>query len=308
MITVLSLNTAIDRVLVVPGFQPGNVYRAESARPYAGGKGLNVVRALYRLGVPVRVVGFLGGSPRAFVEERCTAMGVEQHWVETAEESRTCAIIVDSGSGEQTVVNEPGPTVTDADLEELRTTLTRATASGDVLCISGSAPPGAPDRLYAEIVRLMHERGVRVLADVSGTVLRLTLDARPWAVAPNLDECLAAFSDTDRSRVTAVQMARRLVDYAELALLTLGRDGLVVADGSRAWLLRPPPVETVNAVGSVDAFVAGFLAGIARRLSPLEAARLGVACGASNAARLEPDIGDPDEVEALAAAVRIEQV
>lgn len=308
MITVLSLNTAIDRVLVVPGFEPGRVYRAERAHPYAGGKGLNVVRALYRLGAAVRVIGFLGGSPKPFVEERCTAMGVGQHWVETAGESRTCAIIVDPGSGEQTVVNEPGPTVADADLERLRSVLQAATVSGDVLCISGSAPPGAPDGLYAEIVRSMHDRGVRVLADVSGAVLRLTLDAHPWAVAPNLDECVAAFSDVDRSRVTPADMAKRLVEHAELALLTLGREGLVVADGRHAWLLHPPPVETVNAVGSGDAFVAGFLAGIARDLSPLDAARLGVACGASNAARLEPDIGTPDEVETLAAAVTVEPV
>jgi len=306
VISVLSLNTAIDRVFVVPGFQVGRVYRAESVQAYAGGKGLNVVRALRRLDVPTRVVGFLGGAPTPFIEERCAAIGVDQRWVPTADESRTCAIIVDPDSHHQTVVNEPGPTVGDADLNRLRGTLEDATLPGDILCISGSAPPGAPDDLYAQIVRSMRARGVRVLADVSGRVLRLTLDAHPWAVAPNVDECLAAFSPPGSP--APVELLERLTEYAEHALLTLGRDGLLYAgsESSHRWHLRPPDVRTVNAVGSGDALAAGFLAGIAEGLTGLEAARLGVACGASNAGRLEPDIGPRDGVESLMGGVRIE--
>ena len=103
-------------------------------------------------------------------------------------------------------------------------------------------------------------------------------------------------------------MARLLTEYTENALLTLGRDGLIYARRDEGWRLRPPEVQTVNAVGSGDAFVAGFAAGIARGMRSVESARLGVACGASNAGRLEPNIGTLDEIEELAAGVRIERL
>lgn len=304
MIVILSLNTAVDRVMLVPHFEVGKVYRAERLLAYAGGKGLNVARALRNLGEPVRVVGFLGGSPGSFLRERCAALGIDQRWVEIEDESRTCVIVVDPASGEQTVVNEPGPTVTEFDLDRLRRTLREATSPGDFLCISGSAPPGVPDDFYAAIVRELRTREVRVLADVSGTVLRLTLDARPWAVAPNQDETAAAFSCNDNP----VLLARRLAQYTEHALLTLGSRGVIYAHDGSVWRLEPPPVQTVNAVGSGDAFAAGFLAGMERGLQPLDAIKLGIACGASNASRLEPEIGPAAEIEHLTRQVTVTQL
>jgi len=69
---------------------------------------------------------------------------------------------------------------------------------------------------------------------------------------------------------------------------------------------RQPAIQTVNAVGSGDACVAGFLAGIIRGLPPLDAIQLGVACGAANAARFEPGIESIAEVERLSSSVRID--
>jgi tagatose 6-phosphate kinase len=120
-------------------------------------------------------------------------------------------------------------------------------------------------------------------------------------VSPNEEETAAAFSSHD----DPAHLARRLAGYADQALLTLGRRGVIYAHGSCAWQLEPPQVHTVNAVGSGDAFAAGFLAGRERGLQPLDAVKLGIACGASNASRLEPEIGPPDEVEELAGRIRV---
>ena len=304
MIVVLSLNTAVDRVVRIPEFVAGHVYRGEDAEFHAGGKGLNVARALRRLGEPVRVVGFLGGMPREFIRRGCAELGIEQRWVEIEGETRTCVIVVDPASESQTVVNEPGPMVREEEVRRLREELRRSTAPGDLLCISGSAPPGVPDDCYAQIIGDLQPREVRVLADVSGKVLRLALEAHPWAVAPNYEETVAAFSRGG----SEVEMAELLTEYTEHALLTLGRDGVLYAHQGAAWRLRPPNIRTVNAVGSGDAFVAGFLAGVARGLDSLDAVRLGVACGASNASRLEPNIGPMEEIEELAEGVSVEPV
>src|SRR5438270_1460463 len=119
MIVVLSLNTAVDRVLQVPGFAPGTVMRVREARAFAGGKGINVARNVRRLGLPVRVVGFLGGSPWDLIETQCGALGIETRWVRTEGETRTCVTVVDPESDRQTVLNEPGPEVRPDEVERL---------------------------------------------------------------------------------------------------------------------------------------------------------------------------------------------
>jgi tagatose 6-phosphate kinase len=304
VIVVLSLNTAIDRVLQVPGFIPGTVMRAREAKAFAGGKGVNVARNVRRLGLPVRLTGFLGGSPCDLIETQCSDMGIETRWVPIGGETRTCVTVVDSQEGTQTVLNEPGPEVQSQEVEALVAELTRSVNSGDLLCISGSAPPGVPDDLYGQIVREVQARGARVLVDASGAPLRSALHASPWAITPNEDESRTVVSHAG----SAVDVARSLSSEAEIVLVTLGRDGCILATAGDVWRVQPPSVQEINAVGSGDAFAAGFLTGIERGETALKATCLAVACGASNAARLEPWIGSTEEVEALERQVRAKQV
>jgi fructose-1-phosphate kinase PfkB-like protein len=179
----------------------------------------------------------------------------------------------------------------------LAVTIREAVSPADLLCISGSAPPGVPDDFYAGIVAEQQRYGVRVLVDVSGLPLRLAWEARPWAVKPNLAEARAAFATND----DGASMALRLAERAEHALVTGGVDGIWNASGGRVKEHLPPPVIAVNAVGSGDALAAGFLVGIESGMPAEEAVRLGLACGAANAMRLEPGVGSRDEVESTRA-------
>ncbi|HEY8686829.1 MAG TPA: hexose kinase [Chloroflexota bacterium] len=302
MIVVLSLNTAIDRLMLVPGFAGGQVYRAERSVAVAGGKALNVARVLRRLGHPVRVVGMLGGMPESFVRTWCDREGIEGHWVRIEMDSRTCVIVVDPQSAHQTVLNEPGPRLNSSDMRRIDAAIEQTTQEGDTLCISGSAPPGVAASFYADLIVRMRERGIRVLVDTAGAALRLALDALPWAAAPNASECATALSHAEDPPTLIAALSERV----EHAILTIGSEGLLYAHGDRIWRVRPPAIQTVNAVGSGDACVAGFLAGIIRGLPPLDAIQLGVACGAANAARFEPGIESVAEVERLSSLVRID--
>ena len=301
MILVLSLNTAIDRTIVVRGLHLGEVHRAQSVHLYAGGKGLNVARALRRLEQQVRVVGWLGGAPERFVRSQCADLGIEQRWINIADESRTCVIVLDPDSGEQTVVNEPGPQVSEAETEQLLVELRRSAQPGDILCISGSTPPGVPDTLYSQIITDLRRLDVRVLVDTSGPALRESVAARPWAIAPNYEECVATFGAASMP----AGITRQLAGTVEHALVTLGAEGVLYGHADQIVRALPPRVQAVNAVGSGDAFVAGWLTGMNRGDDPEDALCLAVACGASNASRLEPEVGSADEVQRLLAQVEI---
>lgn len=299
MIVVLSLNTALDRTLLVPGFRTGQVFRAERVVVTAGGKGLNVARTVRQLGSTVRVIGFLGGAPTQFVEQSCAADGIEQRWVRTAEDSRTCIIVMDPESADQTVINEEGPYVSALETEELWKNVLDSTGPDDLVSISGSAPPGVQDGFYGRLVGAVQEGGTRVLVDVSGAAFAGALPYRPWAVAPNMDEASTALGISGSPE----EVARSLAQRAEHALLTLGSRGVIHGHDSEMTWYRPPAVASGNAVASGDAFAAGFLVGTERGWPVDRSVRLGIACGASNASRPFPGIGDADEIERLMAGV-----
>jgi len=304
VITVLSLNTAIDRTLMVPSLRLGQVHRARRVWTEAGGKGLNVARVVRQLGEPVRVLGFLGGEAQRFIEERCAELGIEQRWIEIGGQSRTCVIVADPETGRQTVVNEQGPEIRAEEVERLLATLEATLAAGDLLSLAGSLPPKMPADFYARVIQIGQQADVRVLVDAGGETLRLALEAQPWAAAPNEEECSAALG----SAQTPLALAHRLAEHCDCGLLTLGPAGLIVASGQGTYRVQPLEAPAVNAVGSGDAFVAGFLVGTVGKLPANEAARLGAACGAANAGRFEQGIGSRSEVETLLPRVRTERL
>ena len=119
MIVTVTLNAAIDRTLTVPNFQLGQRHRASAGSTLAGGKGINVARALKRLGVPVVATGLVGGRTGTRIVEELTGEAILNDFVRIADESRTSTAVVDPTGGTYTEINEWGPHVEPDELEML---------------------------------------------------------------------------------------------------------------------------------------------------------------------------------------------
>ena len=117
MILTVTLNAAIDRTVAVPSFRQGHRHRAVEASTFAGGKGVNVARALKLLGRPVIATGLAGGPTGARLMERLAEESILTDFTWIAGESRTNLAVVDPTSGEQTEINERGPDVSAEELE-----------------------------------------------------------------------------------------------------------------------------------------------------------------------------------------------
>ena len=74
-----------------------------------GGKGVNVARAIKRLGRPVIATGFAGGPTGTRIVEQLTTESILTDFVRIGEESRTNTAVLDPTTGEQTEINERGP-------------------------------------------------------------------------------------------------------------------------------------------------------------------------------------------------------
>ena len=185
MIVTVTLNAAIDRTLTVPNFQRGQRHRASAGLTLAGGKGINVARALKTLGVPVVATGLVGGATGTRIVEELTAEAILNDFVRIDGESRTSTAVVDPTGGTYTEINEWGPAVRAEELEMLLEKLRYLTQGAELVVFAGSLPRDVADDFYAEAIRELARRHVPVVARHRG---RAAAARRRGRAVPRLAE------------------------------------------------------------------------------------------------------------------------
>jgi 1-phosphofructokinase family hexose kinase len=259
LIVTVTPNPSIDRTLRIPPLERGTMIRASSATAEAGGKGINVSRALATEGVETLAIVPLSESSAAVVTGMLGS-GTPLEPVTIAGEIRVNISLVEA-DGTVTKVNEPGPPLRDVDVTALldRTAELGERAAWVVGC--GSLPPGAPADLYARIGSRLPGR-VPLAVDADGPALKACLDGSIALLKPNRRE-LEGLVDRDLPTLgDVVDAASAMVDGGiRTVLVSLGSDGAVVVDATGAVHGEAPIEDAINAVGAGDALLAGFLAG-----------------------------------------------
>src|SRR6266516_547546 len=185
VILTVTLNAAIDRTIAVPNFRLGHRHRAVESRTVAGGKGINVARALSLLGRPVIATGFAGGPTGTRVIEQLREEAVLTDFTRIAGETRINLSVVDPTSGEQTEINERGPAVSAEEVEAFVERLGYLARGASLCVLAGTLPPGAGDDLYARLVKDLRGHGVTVVLDAEVEAMVAGLRAGASVVTPN---------------------------------------------------------------------------------------------------------------------------
>jgi len=312
MIITVTLNAAIDKSLSVPSFRLGRRHRTVDQTTMAGGKGVNIARALKMLGQPVIATGFAGGPTGTRIVEQLTHESILNDFVRIREESRTNMAVYDPTNGETTEVNERGPAVTEAEVELFRGKLLYLARGADIVVFAGSLPWGVDPEIYAGLIRELRKLGVLTVIDTDGEPLRHAARAEPDVISPNVleaEELVGHEFNDDEDRVIAVSEMVGLGPQEAIMTLPDGCVACVSAGGERK-LLRVwiDPRETVAAVGSGDAFLAGFVASRYEGKPIEECLRFGVACGAESTMRLGAGLIDPKAVERMHQEATVERL
>ena len=312
MILTVTLNAAIDRTVAVPNFRLGQRHRAVEARTVAGGKGVNVARALRLLGRPVIATGFAGGATGRRLLEDLREEQVLADFTPIAGESRTNLAVVDPTTGEQTEINERGPEVAESDVERLVEKLVYLGRGASICVLAGSVPPGAPEDIYARLVTELRALGVLTVLDTDGEAMRSALRAEPAVVAPNVPEAEEAvgheFNDADDlalglSGLLEMGASEAIVTSETGCAATIREDGVM-----RRYEARIDQLEPVATVGSGDSFLAGYVASRFEGASPRDCLAFGVACGAESTQHFGAGTLDRREVERLLPRIELTEL
>jgi len=312
MIVTVTLNAAIDRTLLVPNFQLGQRHRASAALASAGGKGINVARALKRLGVPVVCAGLAGGRTGVQIVERLTSEGLLNDFVRIRGESRTSSAVVDPTSNAYTEINEWGPEVEEHELAILRDKLAYLSRGAEFIVFAGSLPRGVDDGFYAEALRDANRRGVPTVLDSEGEPLRRGVEGEPWLVTPNVQEAEQLVGHefgSDEDLVAALDEiaalgARNVVVTSETGCVALFRE-----ERSEVRLQAVAPhLEPISTVGSGDGLLAGLLSARMSGKSLEDAVRAAVATGAASVLEAGAGRFDVREVNRLTSLVAVREL
>jgi 1-phosphofructokinase family hexose kinase len=312
MIITVTLNAAIDKSLSVPNFRLGRRHRTVEQRTMAGGKGVNIARSLKALGQPVIATGFAGGATGTHIVEQLTEESILNDFVRIREESRTNTSVLDPTTGEQTEINERGPSVSEREVELFRDKLLYLARGAAIVVFAGSLPRGVEPDVYASLIRDLARLEVTTVIDTDGEPLRQAVRAEPDVVSPNVLEAEELVGHEFSGEGERAQVVREIVAMGPREAIVTLPDGCVaqlLVDGrphtKRALIAEREPIARR---GSGDAFLAGYVAARYEGRSHDQRLRLGVACGAESTGRLEAGLIDPREARRLMGDVELSEV
>lgn len=294
MILTVTPNPCVDKTVYVDQIATGAFNRAERYSCVAGGKGCNVSKAVKTMGGDTRALVVVGGhTGRHVVEMMEQDEGVEclPVWVDSS--TRTITTVLEEKTQRQTSFFEPGSRVTEAEGVRIVEAFRSAVSDVAVVTLSGTVSDSAIAWLYSKLIPIAREVGAKVILDSHGPEFIEGINLTPYMIKPNLQEAEEALGRTISDEAAQWEAIASFHKRGiEQVVLSLGKDGALVSRGDTKLRVIPPTIDEVNAVGSGDAFVAGFALGLAEDRGLEETARLACAMGAANASSW--DIGHFD--------------
>lgn len=309
MIYTVTLNPALDKTVEIPGMALDTVNRITEMRTDPGGKGINVSKVIAKLGGESCAVGILGGGSGKMLEKLLENENFTTRFRFVEGQTRTNLKIIDREGHTNTDINEPGLTVTDADLDALLHELSAELRPGDIVVLAGSLPKGAPQDTYRTWTAACKKAGARVFLDADGALLAEGLKAAPYLIKPNDDELSRLAGKKLETLEELTAEGRRLLERGiERVVISLGgRGALYLRKGSTIYAegLKVPVGSTV---GAGDSVVAALAYAEAQGLGEEEAVRLSTAAGAANVMCSGTQAAEREAVEALLPKVRFSRL
>lgn len=300
MVYTVTFNPALDYVVRVEDFQPGETNRTASDEVQFGGKGINVSTVLRNLGVDNVALGFLAGFTGKGLEQGLRESGINTDfiWLERG----LTRINVKIKAGRETEINGQGPDISPAALEQLFARLDQL-QEGDVLVLAGSIPRSLPDDIYQRILQRLEGRGILSVVDATRDLLCAVLPYHPFLIKPNDRELGEIFGRVLTTDAEIEDCARQLqARGARNVLVSMaGAGSLLVDETGKSHRLGVPKGTVRNSVGAGDSMVAGFLAGWLKEHDYDIAHRMGAAAGSATA--FSDGLAVGEEVQALLATL-----
>ena len=287
-IVTLTVNPAIDKSTRTSSIIPEKKLRCQNPQCEPGGGGINVSRAIQKIGGQSQALLLTGGHSGQFIEDLLKHEQLDYRTIPIAGDTRENFIVVDSSSGSQYRFGMEGPSVTPEEAAFCLKVLEETLTDSDYLVASGSLSPGMADDFYAQVARLAQKAGCRLVLDTSGKALELAANDGVYLLKPNLNELSRLFGVEELQMNEVADAARKLIGkgYCEVMVVSMGPGGAMLVSASEKYHVTAPVVKKQSTVGAGDSMVAGLVWSLSQEKDLKTALQYGVACG--TAATMNP--------------------
>ena len=272
---IASMNPSIDVTMHINAFVPGGTNRAHTVQEDAGGKGINVARALKGLGAAgVICTGFLWQEGSGLFYDALEKSGVKADFLTLPGSVRRNIKVFDAQKGEITEINAASPLVSAQELLSAKERIVNLAKKARFVVLTGSLPKGADADFYEGVISAVDSP---CALDADGEALLCGVRAKPAVLKCNEKE-LSVLHDSG----TALEKAKAVVDSGvSTVIASMGADGAILADARGAWRALPVKLNVRSTVGAGDAMLSGYLAAVARGETGGEALKYASACASA---------------------------
>jgi 6-phosphofructokinase 2 len=281
-IVTFTINPAVDVFLEVPRLVPGHKLRCLAPLYEPGGGGVNVSRAIRRLGGTSVALFPAGGSPGDQLVTMLEREDIPVNVVRVAQPTREDVNVVERATGSEYRFIVPGPELSYEEWHHCLRALRSIQPVPDIVVASGSLPPAVPIDFYRRVAEIATEAGFRLIVDTSGEPLRYAATAGTFLLKPNVGE-LASIAGGAISESIVEGAARAIVSTgrSQIVVISMGGGGAMLADARGVKQIAAPIVPIASRVGAGDSMVAGIAISLARGWDIDDAVQFGVAAGSA---------------------------
>jgi len=282
-ILTITLNPSVDKSSSVENIIPEKKLRCNSPKYEAGGGGVNVSRALKRLGISSDTFLTSGGRTGRLLEDLLQAEQLNIFPLHIAAETRENFTVLDTSNNKQYRFGFPGELLTEEEQDEILSSVEVVNPFPDFVVISGSLPAETDPNVIKQIVNMCKSKGIKVVIDTSGEALKTAVEGGVFLLKPNIRE-LAVLVGKDKLEESDVDQATQLIisqGKAEIVVVSLGSQGAVLFSAGEKIRIEAPPVEVKSTVGAGDSMVAGMVSVLVKGGDYKEALSMGIACGSA---------------------------
>lgn len=304
-IITLTLNPALDKTISVAQLVPEKKLRSSFSQVEPGGGGINVSRALHKLGGSSEAVYLSGGYTGKHFEALLINEGIVSVALPIRGDTRENFVVVDDSANKQYRFGMEGPEVAEPEWQQALQYISEQPEIAYIVA-SGSLPPGVPSNVFAQLAVIAKQKNARLIVDTSGAALKDAVDEGLFLIKPNLEELGSLSGKEKLAKEEIVAAARSIIQSGgcEVMVVSMGKDGAMLITKDTQLEVKPPNVTVHSTVGAGDSMVGGMLMALSNEWSLEDVLYYGIAAGTAATMNHGTELCKKEDTERLFAKMK----
>jgi 6-phosphofructokinase 2 len=278
-ITTITFNPCIDKSTSISALKPDKKLRCSAPVFEPGGGGINVARAIKKIGGEALAIYPSGGYSGKFLNLLLEEENLSILTVETKHQTRENMIVLDRATNLQYRFDMPGPELFENEWQRCLQFVEENDCK--FIVASGSLPPGVPIDIFARMSGIAQKGNRKLIVDSTEEALQSALEEGVYMIKPNIGELSRLAGKEELLSDEIEPAARNLINKGkcEIVVVSLGASGAMLISKEQLFTIPAPAVKIKSTVGAGDSMVAGIVFSISKGKNLLESLQYGVACG-----------------------------